>query len=140
VGGPSLHHVGYGVRSISECIDRWYVDVSAVSVLGPFDDQIQAARVAFLELPGGGVTIELVEPLTTPSPVARFVEGGGGLHHLCFEVDDVDEQILAMKKQKALLIRSPAAAVAFGGRRIAWMMTREHLLTEYLERHSVPQW
>ena len=89
----------------------------------------------FLDLPpDGAVKLELIEPLGSDSPVAKFDQKGGGLHHLCFEVDDVDEQIQKMKILKAMLIRRPQPAVAFGGRRIAWMQTREKLLVEYLER------
>jgi methylmalonyl-CoA/ethylmalonyl-CoA epimerase len=133
---PSLHHIGYVVKSISESIDRWRLALVAISASEVFEDEIQRARVAFLCLPPeGSVKLELVEPLTPDSPVARFVEKGGGLHHLCFEVDNIERQISLMKEQQAMLIRAAKPAVAFGGRRIAWMMTRDRLLTEYLERH-----
>jgi methylmalonyl-CoA/ethylmalonyl-CoA epimerase len=135
VRDPSLHHVGYVVGSIAESIERWQTAISSISTSESFDDPIQRARVIFLDLPpDGAVKIELVEPLGSDSPVAKFNQNGGGLHHLCFEVDDVDEQIQKMKILKAMQIRSPKPAVAFGGRRIAWMQTRERLLVEYLER------
>ena len=132
---PSLHHVGYVVSSIAESVERWQAAVFSVSTSEAFDDPIQRARVIFLDLPpDGAVKLELIEPLGSDSPVAKFDQKGGGLHHLCFEVDDVDEQIQKMKILKAMLIRRPQPAVAFGGRRIAWMQTREKLLVEYLER------
>ena len=84
----------------------------------------------------GFVQLELIQPMTPDSPVSRFLEKGGGLHHLCYEVRDLFEQIQRMKSQGALLIRSPKPAVAFGGRRIAWMRTRDALLIEYLERQA----
>jgi methylmalonyl-CoA/ethylmalonyl-CoA epimerase len=93
--------------------------------------------VAFLDLPTqGGAQFELVQPLTPDSPVAGFLKKGGGLHHLCYEVDDLDQQIKWMKSQRVALVSSPKPAVAFDGRRIAWMLTREFLLIEYLERHG----
>jgi methylmalonyl-CoA/ethylmalonyl-CoA epimerase len=135
VPNPSLHHVGYVVSSIAESIERWQTAVSPISTSETFDDPIQRARVIFLDLPpDGGVKLELIEPLGSDSPVAKFDQKGGGLHHLCFEVDDVEEQIRKMRVLKAMLIRQPKPAVAFGGRRIAWMQTRERLLVEYLER------
>jgi len=109
--------------------------LGSVSASRIFDDPIQRSRVAFLDLPGpGAVRLELVEPAAPDSPVAQFLKKGGGLHHLCYEVDDLQEQILWMKSQRAVLIRSPRPAVAFGGRRIAWMRTPDALLIEYLER------
>ena len=132
---PSLHHVGYVVSSIAESISSWQPAVSSISTSETFDDPIQRARVIFLDLPpDGAVKLELIEPLGPDSPVASFDKKGGGLHHLCFEVDDVEEQIRKMRALKAMLIRHPKPAVAFGGRRIAWMQTRERLLVEYLER------
>jgi methylmalonyl-CoA/ethylmalonyl-CoA epimerase len=100
-----------------------------------FEDPIQRTRVAFLDLSSPApVQLELVEPATVDSPVARFLQKGGGLHHLCYEVDDLQEQIRWMKSQRAVLIRSPKPAVAFSGRHIAWVCTRDSLLVEYLER------
>ena len=106
-----------------------------VSISEVSDDEIQRARVIFLDLPpDGAMKLELVEPLGTDSPVTGFAQKGGGLHHICFEVDDLEEQIDTMKGLKAMLIRRPQPATAFGGRRIAWMLTRDKLLVEYLER------
>jgi len=122
------------VPSIAEGLARWQAALSAASVSAVFKDEIQRAQVLFLEFSCGGPTLELVEPMGTDSPVARFLEKGSGLHHLCFGVDDLHEQIRHGKAQKGLLLRQPQPAVAFGGRRIAWMMTRDKLLVEYLER------
>jgi methylmalonyl-CoA/ethylmalonyl-CoA epimerase len=133
---PSLHHTGFVVSSIAEGIDRWRATLSAISISETFQDDTQGARVAFLGFaPGGSALLELVEPVTADSPTGRFLHKGGGLHHLCFEVDDLDAQIRAMEAMKARLIRYPKPAVAFRGRRIAWMVTRDKLLVEYLERN-----
>lgn len=131
---PSLHHVGYVVPSIAEGLARWKAALPVVSVSPPFDDEIQRARVLFLELAAGGPALELVEPLPGNSGVAQFLQRGGGLHHICFEVDNLQDQIRHMRAQDALLLQHPEPAVAFGGRFIAWMMTRDKLLVEYLER------
>ena len=134
---PSLHHVGYVVTSIAESIDGWRQAVLPIFTSEIFDDAIQRARVIFLDLPpDGAVKLELVEPLGPDSPVANFNQKGGGLHHLCFEVDDIEQQIGKMKLLKAILIRQPQPAAAFGGRRIAWMRTCDKLLVEYLERSA----
>jgi methylmalonyl-CoA/ethylmalonyl-CoA epimerase len=137
VPDPALHHVGYVVASIAASAPGFAGSLGAAPVSVAFDDPIQRARVAFLELSRGGPSLELVEPLSDSSPVAKFLAKGGGLHHLCFEVDDLDAHVAAMKLAHAVLVRSPQPAVAFAGRRIAWMMTREKLLVEYLERAPV---
>jgi methylmalonyl-CoA/ethylmalonyl-CoA epimerase len=136
-GRVTLHHIGHVVSSIEESIERYRVVLSASGASEIFEDPIQRSRVAFLDLPTEGlVQLELVQPAAADSPVAAFLARGGGLHHLCYEVDDLESQIRWMKSQRALLIRSPKPAVAFGGRRIAWMRTLDALLIEYLERGS----
>lgn len=134
-GEIALHHVGCVVASIEDCINRYQLALGATAASRIYEDPIQRARVAFLDLPGpGNAQFELVQPASHDSPVTRFLEKGGGLHHLCYEVDDLSEQIRRMKSQRAVLISSPKPAVAFGGRRIAWMRTADALLIEYLER------
>lgn len=136
-GGITLHHVGCVVASIEDSIDRYRVALGAAAVSQIFEDPIQRSRVAFLDLPTPGrVQFELVQPASANSPVTRFLEKGGGLHHLCYEVDDLPAQIQWMKSQRAVLISSPKPAVAFEGRRIAWMRTPDGLLLEYLERQT----
>lgn len=130
-----LHHIGYVVSSIVEGLQRWESAVFARSVSAKYTDEIQKATVLFLEL-SNGVKLELVEPLTSDSPVNGFLSKGGGLHHLCFEVGSLTQQIQYMRQQHAVLVRRPQPAVAFGGRRIAWMMTRDRMLVEYLETND----
>jgi methylmalonyl-CoA/ethylmalonyl-CoA epimerase len=134
--GLTLHHIGCVVDSIENRIESFRAGLGVRSVPEIFEDPIQRSRVALLDLPASGaVQLELVEPAASDSPVARFLQKGGGLHHLCYEVDDLQAQIQWMKSQRAVLIRSPKPAIAFGGRRIAWMRTADSLLIEYLERH-----
>jgi methylmalonyl-CoA/ethylmalonyl-CoA epimerase len=94
---------------------------------------VQRVRVVFLYFSVGSA-VELVEPAAPDSPVSSLAEKGGGFHHLCFEVDDLEAHMAFMRTQKALLVRKPQPAVAFEGRRIGWMITREKMLVEYLER------
>jgi hypothetical protein len=100
-----------------------------------FHDPAQKVRVAFLN-PAlhGEAQIELVEPAAADSPVLRFLETcGGGLHHLCYEVENLDEHMRAMRAAGCRTVRPPVAAIAFGGRRIGWMLAPHNLLLEFLE-------
>lgn len=129
----TLHHFGFVVASISESqtgFSRFYGGAPwSVTV----HDPIQRVRVAFLQPPGGSAQIELVEPAADDSPVKRFLGKGGGLHHLCYEVPDIESTLEAARDSGAYVVSPPSPAVAFGGRRIAWVMTPERLLVEFLE-------
>ncbi len=131
----TLHHVGFVVASAEDSIAPFRNSLAAKSVSEVFNDPLQHASVVFLEPDSSdGVKIELVAPLGPSSPVSAFVKKGGGLHHLCYEVDDLDSELQKARARKQVLIRPPKPAVAFGGRRIAWVVTSEKLLIEYLER------
>ena len=102
-----------------------------------FDDPLQKARVAFLTTRAGDPQIELVEPLGDDSPVQRFLQAnGGGLHHLCYEVADLEQELADFRSRGAIIAKRPQPAVAFGGRRIAWVITAEKLLVELLEQRA----
>jgi methylmalonyl-CoA/ethylmalonyl-CoA epimerase len=97
-------------------------------------DPLQAARVSFLQSKvASNPLFELVEPAGKDSRVGKFLERGGGLHHLCYQVEDLDKQLQLSRETGALIVRQPAPAVAFGGRRIAWVFSKTKLLIEYLE-------
>jgi methylmalonyl-CoA/ethylmalonyl-CoA epimerase len=94
-------------------------------------------RVTFLR--GKSVAdplLELVEPAGEESPVVSFLKRGGGLHHLCYQVDSLEKQLKLSRSRGGLVVRAPLPAAAFGGRRIAWVYTKNKLLLEYLERRE----
>jgi methylmalonyl-CoA/ethylmalonyl-CoA epimerase len=129
-----LHHVGFVVADIERCVDGF-----ALALRASFDgevviDPLQKVKAAFLKVATDGVLIELVEPIGVDSPVHRFLaERSGGMHHLCYEVDDPEVELLRIRECKGLIVSRPKPAVAFGGRRIAWALTREKVLLEFLE-------
>jgi methylmalonyl-CoA/ethylmalonyl-CoA epimerase len=126
--------VGYVVRSIPTSIDRFITTLGMTWDEKIFYDPIQTVRVTFLEHRAAGQPmVELVEPASSDSQVARFANSGGGLHHLCYEVDDLEAELARVESLGSLVLQSPVPAVAFSGRRIAWICTRDRLLIEYLE-------
>jgi methylmalonyl-CoA/ethylmalonyl-CoA epimerase len=132
---PNLHHVGYVVADIEKSIPAFAASLAADWDGNIFHDPLQKVRVAFLSTRPGDPQIELVQPASPDAPVMRFLEQrSGGLHHICYEVDDLQSQLVEMKERRALIAKRPKPAVAFGGRPIAWVLTAEKLLIEYLER------
>lgn len=129
-----LHHVGFVVSSIQDCAESFAQGLGASWDGKITFDPIQKVRVTFFE--GRSATdplIELVEPGEPESPVSRFLKHGGGLHHLCYEVNDLESHLEFCKSSGTIILRPPVPAVAFDGRRIAWAMTKKKLLLEFLE-------
>ena len=98
-----IHHVAVLVPDLEAALgpfrDLLGLPVSRVETVGE-----QRVRVAFL--PIGDTRIELVEPLDAGGALGRFLErsGGGGLHHVCFEVDDIAATLAELKRRGAKLI------------------------------------
>jgi methylmalonyl-CoA/ethylmalonyl-CoA epimerase len=136
---PRLHHVGYVVRSIAETAPAMARALSLGWDSQIIHDPLQLVNVTFLPANvAGSSTIELVEPAGRRSPVLKFAESGGGLHHVCYEVEDLEAQIAASRAAGGTLVRVPMPAVAFAGRKIAWVVTAERLLVEYLQAAREP--
>ena len=134
-----LHHIGFVVASIEKSMPGFVRSMAAEWDGRSFDDPLQKARVAFLTTRAGDAQIELVEPLGEDSPVQRFLqETGGGLHHVCYEVPDLEQELAAFRSRGAVIAKRPKPAVAFGGRHIAWVITAEKLLVELLAE-SLPR-
>ncbi|MGB9329451.1 MAG: VOC family protein [Steroidobacteraceae bacterium] len=131
---PRLHHVGFVVVDLEASapgmaralLTEWSREI--------FTDPLQRVKVTFLRGGHQSPLLELVEPLGDDSPVRRFLgENGGGLHHLCYEVPSIPEHLARIRAGGGLIVSRPKPAVAFGGRLIAWALTREKLLLEFLQ-------
>jgi methylmalonyl-CoA/ethylmalonyl-CoA epimerase len=97
-----IHHVGVVVPSLDEGL-RFWRDVLGMRLTKSATIEDQGVRAALLEV--GGSEIELLEPLSPEGGVGRFLaRRGGGLHHVCFETDDVARELAAAKNKGIQLI------------------------------------
>jgi methylmalonyl-CoA/ethylmalonyl-CoA epimerase len=134
-----LHHLGFVVADIAASAPAFQKSMAAGWDAQVFTDPRQRVRVTFLTTRPGDPQIELVEPVGNSSPVLRFLyDRGGGLHHACYEVSDVEQAVVEFRGRGSLLVQRPKPAVAFQGRRIAWVLTSEKFLVELLEEKAKP--
>lgn len=84
-----LNHVAIAVPDLEAAV-ALYRDTLGAEVGEPQDEPDHGVTVVFITLPN--TKIELLFPLGANSPIAGFLEKNpsGGIHHLCFEVDDID--------------------------------------------------
>jgi len=129
-----LDHVGFVTASIRDAAPGFARSIGTTWGGEITHDPLQQVNVAFLRgARPQDPSVELVEPVGPGSPVSRFLERGGGLHHLCYEVPSLEAQLSLSRSNGGLVVKPPLPAVAFDGRRIAWVYTREKLLIEFLE-------
>ena len=132
-----FHHIGFVVASIAESVQGFRDSLQAGWDGNIFHDANQIVRVTFLR-PAAAESpfLELVEPAGDNSPVIPFLKRGGGLHHLCYEVESLESQLTFSRSKGGIITRPPMPAIAFNGRRVAWVYTKNKLLIEYLERRG----
>lgn len=84
-------------------------------------EQVDDQQVIVAFLPAGESEIELVEPLNDTSGVAKYLsKRGPGIHHICVEVDDLDEMLATLKNKSVRLINE-TPIIGSGGKRIAFI-------------------
>lgn len=90
-----VHHVGLVVRDMEQAM-RFYRDTLGLPIFKQQVIQDQGVKAALLTL--GDSEIELLEPIVADNGIARYLESRGeGLHHVCFEVDDVHRDLDLLK-------------------------------------------
>lgn len=101
-----IHHIGIVVRDLNEAY-RFYRDTLGLTVAKEAELPDQGVKACLL--PVGHSEIELLEPIREGTGIARFLESRGeGMHHLCFETDNIDSEIDRLKGMETPLIDQQA--------------------------------
>ncbi len=130
-----LNHIGIAVPDL-DAAAIIYRDVLGLEVIG--EEIVEDQKVRTLMLKVGQVTIELLEPTAPDSPISSFLEKrGGGIHHLAYDVMDLEAELARMKKAGLRLI-DETPRIGAGGHRIAFIHPKSTggVLTELIESES----
>ncbi len=133
--GPTMmtlrfHHIGVACEKLGPEID-------AHALLGyrqereVFHDPAQRIRGVFMV--NDGFRVELLEPAGPDSPLGPFLQRGQKMYHQAFETDAIEDAFARLVDAGAIARVAPIPAVAFDGRRIAFLMLRTLLLVELVE-------
>jgi len=106
-----IHHVGVVVPNLEQAMAFWR-DLLGLHLTKTATIQDQGVRAALLQ--AGDSEIELLEPLNPDNGVGKFLaRRGGGLHHLCFETDDVAKELEGARGKGIQLIdQKPRSGLA----------------------------
>ncbi len=98
-----IDHIGIAVASIEEA-SKYYVNVLGLKLDRIEDVPSQKVKTAFFDI--GGVWLELLEPTSPESPIAKYLEKNpaGGMHHLAFLSDNVGAELKAAGEKGVKLI------------------------------------
>jgi methylmalonyl-CoA epimerase len=129
----NIDHIGIAVTNMQESLSFWETSLG-IEPHSIEEVAEQKLRTAFL--PVGGTEIELLEPTSADSSVAKFIEKHGeGLHHIAIRVDDI-EVALAELKTKGIQLIDETPRNGAGGARIAFVHPKatHGVLLELCER------
>lgn len=97
-----IDHIGIAIQNINDAL-AFFQDALGVKLDRVESEEGGRTKVAFL--PVGTSDVELVEPQDAESGLAKFLaKRGEGVHHICFEVDDIDAALARLKEKGAQLI------------------------------------
>lgn len=109
-----IDHIGIAVQNINDAL-KFFEDALGMKLDHIASEEGGRTQVAFM--PVGASEIELVEPQDSESGLAKFLaKRGEGVHHICFEVDDIDAALARLKEHGAQLIDETPRTNAKGWR------------------------
>lgn len=123
-----LNHVAIAVKNL-EAATAIYRDTLGATVSEPIAQPVHGVTVVFVTLPN--TKIELLEPLGPDSPIARFLERhpDGGIHHVCYEVDDIIDARDRLKAAGARVLGDGEPKAGAHGKPVLFLHPKDFLGT-----------
>lgn len=113
-----IDHIGIAVTSIEHSLP-FYENVLQLKVEAIEIVESEQVKVAFIKI--GESKLELLEPLSDASPIAKFIEKRGeGIHHIALGLDSIDERIQEIKNNGISMLQEQPK-IGAGGAKIAFM-------------------
>lgn len=128
-----INHIGIAVRSIDKALE-FYRDTLGIE--SGDTEELSQQKIKISCLPLGDSMVELIEPTAADSAIARFLDKRGeGIHHLAFEVADIEEKLKELKDKGVTLI-DQTPRVGAHGMRIAFIHPKcsSGVLVELVEK------
>lgn len=119
-----LNHVAIATKNI-EAATAVYRDTLGAKVSGQVPQPDHGVTTVFVELPN--TKIELLEPLGANSPIAKFLEKNpsGGIHHVCYEVDDINAAVKQMKDRGATITGTGEPRIGAHGKPVVFLHPKD---------------
>jgi methylmalonyl-CoA/ethylmalonyl-CoA epimerase len=119
-----LNHVAIAVRDLDAAVASYRTTLGA-DVSEPIDQPEHGVRVVFVNLPN--TKIEFLEPLGPDSPIIKFLDKSpdGGMHHVCYEVDDIIAARDRLKAAGARIIGSGEPKIGAHGKPVLFLHPKD---------------
>lgn len=123
-----LNHVAIAVPNLEAAVQVYRDRLGAV-VSAPVDLPEHGVTTVFVTLPN--TKIELLGALGANSPIAKFLERNpeGGIHHICYEVEDIDAAIARLAAEGARILGEGRAKIGAHGKPVVFLHPKDFLGT-----------
>jgi methylmalonyl-CoA/ethylmalonyl-CoA epimerase len=132
-----FNHVAIAVPDLEVAVAK-YRDVLGAKVSEPQDEPDHGVTVVFIELPN--TKVELLHPLGDKSPIQAFLDKnpGGGIHHVCYEVDNIYEARDRLQSQGARVLGSGDPKIGAHGNPVLFLHPKDFFgtLVELEQAHA----
>lgn len=129
-----IDHIGVAVRDLGEAT-KFYTDVLGLRLEKMLELEEYKVKIAFI--PVGKTTIELLASTDPTGSIAKYIaEKGEGLHHICLEIDDIEEALEVLKEGGVKLIDEKPRRGAEGKIAFINLGSTYGVLLELLEREG----
>jgi len=124
----NLNHVAIAVPDLAAATAK-YRDLLGAKVSAPKDEPDHGVRVVFVELPN--TKIELLEPLDEHSPLTGFLAKNpdGGIHHLCFEVEDINAASTSLSAESVRILGGGEPKIGAHGKPVLFLHPKDFCAT-----------
>ncbi|HOO97078.1 MAG TPA: methylmalonyl-CoA epimerase [Caldisericia bacterium] len=114
---PGLSHIGIATNDVKEAMKSWL----AIGFVLDHECEVPDQKVRVAKLKYGDLVVELLEPISEDSPIAKFIEKKGpGIHHMAIEVECVKSSIESlMEREISMIDKEPRIGAA--GKPIAFI-------------------
>lgn len=127
-----IDHICFAVKNLGEGIAYWENVFGYRQMTEVVQNSLQKVKVVFL-CKGDSVLVKLIEPAEDNKSLINFVNKGGGFHHLCFRVADMEGQLEDLKGKGLLTLVPPQPGEAFNNHDIAFLLARYSLNIELID-------
>jgi len=129
-----LEHIGIIVKDLETARQYYEKNFGFKNISQIIDEPEQKVKIIFINTGSCGPSIELIQPVSEDSAVYNFLKKtGGGLHHLSYEVENLDIAIEHFKNLKAVMVGRIYPGAGHNGRRVVWFYTSFKELIELIE-------
>ena len=126
-----FHHIGVATKDIDATASVY--ELGGYNRSATIFDPIQNVNICWLTK-DDSPTIELLAPVDEKSPVNKTIEKNGVTpYHCCYVVDNINNAVDELRKQKYVMVSKPAEAVAFKGSRVCFLFNKNVGLIELVE-------